>query len=922
MRNRLALVGMAVASLAWGGDVSFTAKPTAVKDGDRIQIAFAVAAPTDVEVAVLDADGRVIRHLAAGVLGGKNPPPAPLQPGLAQKIVWDGQDDSGCPVSGVKGKSEGAAPSTLDTRHLSPFKVRVRLGLGVRVGRMIGDSPYNFNTMICRGLLTDPKSGDLYLLINNQDPATMRYALRVYDRDGNYLREILPYPATLDAKSREIFGSVTVPGLPAPAPRYYNSYPVMYPFELSKFDPEQESTAMVWRQFNLAALQPADGNVLLLSDHLRAFYRIRQRDGGAVAQPFAEPLCPEGTRMTGIYDCPVGPVTAALALDGRTLYVTAFCLATEKTNSVHEVWPEGRVYKTELGKADLHKFVDVPIPAERPVLRKILGGPGFGNQALHGLLVDKAGRVFVCDSPGNKIWIYTPAGEPAGSLSVTNAYSCALDEKTGALYVLTCRPAPHARCYKSLVKLSGCGPDARVLDTLTFPERYGSAAPFLAADFSGPAPRLWVWGCPGINSLARIEEQDGKFMIVEDLAERGKMASGFAAHVDVDPEKDLVYIRQSALTLRYDGLSGAYAGQLDGANRPKPIDAAELCVRRDGVVYLSGNSYGGGGWAGGWRRLNRDLSPLPWPNGKKEVGFRTGKRHPLPLWWGIQGACVTPDGRVYANAMPGRRFSSVFEMMPDGTAGRCPRMQDYFAGASNGYTQAGYTGLLLGPLQDETGGVKVDRQGNLYVGIRVSPPDGEMPPDFAELDKLGAKYSVPYDRTLGCVIRFKPTGGALWPQGAKPGGYHKPVFFDGNPGIKIPDKLEDGLAMGKALKMEKAFLEGATKAYPGLTGFSSSCRCKTPRFDIDEYGRVYVPNPLIGSVQVYDNEGNPIVRFGSYGNHDSQGPTSRIPEPDIPLLFPLGIAVSFRHIYVADEINRRVVRVDPTWKAEETCEPK
>lgn len=78
-----------LASSALAGAVSFTAKPTAVKDGDSVKIRFAVSAPTDVEVAIVNAECRVVRSLAAGVLGGKNPPPEPLKPGLAQSPQWD-----------------------------------------------------------------------------------------------------------------------------------------------------------------------------------------------------------------------------------------------------------------------------------------------------------------------------------------------------------------------------------------------------------------------------------------------------------------------------------------------------------------------------------------------------------------------------------------------------------------------------------------------------------------------------------------------------------------------------------------------------------------------------------------------------------------------------------------------------------------
>jgi len=57
------------------GDAHFVKKPVARADGDQVRLEFAVSAFTDVEVAILDAQGKVVRHLAAGVLGKNAPPP-------------------------------------------------------------------------------------------------------------------------------------------------------------------------------------------------------------------------------------------------------------------------------------------------------------------------------------------------------------------------------------------------------------------------------------------------------------------------------------------------------------------------------------------------------------------------------------------------------------------------------------------------------------------------------------------------------------------------------------------------------------------------------------------------------------------------------------------------------------------------------
>ena len=58
----------------------------------------------------------MVRGLAGGVLGAKTPAPAPLKPGLAQELVWDGKGDWNLPVES------------------GPFRVRVRAGMGAGPG--------------------------------------------------------------------------------------------------------------------------------------------------------------------------------------------------------------------------------------------------------------------------------------------------------------------------------------------------------------------------------------------------------------------------------------------------------------------------------------------------------------------------------------------------------------------------------------------------------------------------------------------------------------------------------------------------------------------------------------------------------------------------------------------------------------------
>ena len=107
---------------------------------------------------------------------------------------------------------------------------------------------------------------------------------------------------------------------------------------------------------------------------------------------------------------------------------------------------------------------------------------------------------------------------------------------------------------------------------------------------------------------------------------------------------------------------------------------------------------------------------------------------------------------------------------------------------------------------------------------------------------------------------------------------------------------------------------------------------RSPRFYLDRYGRLYLPNAITNSVKVVDNAGNEILEFGKYGNFDSmyvnpnlakqkQGrPT--VSAPAIPLGWPTATGVTKDALYVCDTLNRRAVRAVFTHAAEAACEIK
>lgn len=153
----------------------FAAPLKVEKAAARWKITFAASGATDVEASVLDPAGNVVRHLAAGALGGRFPPPAPLGPALSQELVWDGTDDFGVSV----------APAAC--------KVRVRLGMQAALGRMLMNE---------RGVAFAPRAATvgpdgLVYVLSEQGQVKSTFLLEAYTQAGEYVKTVMPYPANL-----------------------------------------------------------------------------------------------------------------------------------------------------------------------------------------------------------------------------------------------------------------------------------------------------------------------------------------------------------------------------------------------------------------------------------------------------------------------------------------------------------------------------------------------------------------------------------------------------------------------------------------------------------------------------------------------------------------------------------------------------
>ena len=78
-------------------------------------------------------------------------------------------------------------------------------------------------------------------------------------------------------------------------------------------------------------------------------------------------------------------------------------------------------------------------------------------------------------------------------------------------------------------------------------------------------------------------------------------------------------------------------------------------------------------------------------------------------------------------------------------------------------------------------------------------------------------------------------------------------------------------------------------------------------------------------MRITDNSGNQIAQLGYYGNPDSLGAKSLVPEPEIGLGWPMMVSAGQIHkdrLYVADTLNHRVCRLEIVYKGTETCPVK
>ncbi|MBM4038429.1 MAG: hypothetical protein FJ290_07935 [Planctomycetes bacterium] len=919
---------------------AFAERPSVRSVGsDRYQIAFALKGNCDVTVAVVDAQGGILRHLASGVLGPNAP--APFQKNsLKQTLHWDGKDDLGVYV-----KEPGR------------MQVRVMLGLKPEFDKLLGP--------------TDPKAlpGHIWGIAADADGVYVFVAsggrthisCRQFDHDAKYVKEVYPPPAALPPEKLGGMGYIEYePGRRAiQAPivacgMWRDGY--WFP---AGFDGGGHT--------GLARCRPAaaNGRIYLLNSGFPQKGRMDPQGRQNTALNMLHYLRTDGaTEYAGLAgkewfstNAVTGCPSLAAAPDGRTIYLAGLHRSV-------------MVY----GRPSAHVLVAGPVDGDgrAKVIVGSVKDPGSGTGHLNSptdVACDAAGRVYVADSLNNRVQAFAPDGKFLKTLSIERPSLVQVHQKTGEVYVMH----QARREGKSISRLTRCAafPDLS-------PGGHWDDLPseVMTLDSWAPKPRIWVSGQlaksgeggvsfgPGV--LLRVYEIDGgELRIVSDFEEDARAAAGasymqwpggIVGMVACDPVRErVVYENSMVFDLR--------TGVLLGPAALRRHSAVEIAFDKKGHMHI--------------RHGNHDapknvvrVDPGRVVDGScVEVPYDYGVE-----WNGYSGALPMPatDTQFYSWGMG---VNMRGELAALHVIGYSPKFQDEVDGDLGSYYKSGrgigvwvhdvygdYMRHLRGlerkgeelffvrprPGIELTGGVVWSFEPTGKLRNREAVLIGQYRSNGVQVDEDGYLYFTNgRQRYLDGKLFLRDRGGnfggpPLIPRNAIPftGTYIKAapgraVFRVRNPRVaaddrpsRPPDLAASGLGAqrigegGADLSGgHDTWAEGVEWMYAGASPIvGEHCSCPHMRAALDWFKRSFVPEAYRHSVAVLDTNGNLICHVGQYGNADSaRGPGSPVPVGGDGIAMTRGAFVSATDNYlcISDWGHRLIVaRLD--YHAEET----
>ncbi|MHC4914387.1 MAG: NHL repeat-containing protein [Planctomycetota bacterium] len=925
------------------GPFEFAKKPEVTRAGDRVTISFAAKAACDATIAIEDTRGRIVRHLASGVLGENAPPP--FKKGtLEQTVVWDGKDDQGTYVD-----------------DKDACVVRVSLGLEPRFERSLLWTPhkrYAYTTPIVRacpqGVLV--YEGQIY------------DSVRLFDHEGNYVRTVYPFPA---AKLKSIpdlrWTAFPQDGARLPMKEWFRQATLLTSGDNS--NREGEHAGAGWRGFgsqrwyhdghgagsshHAASAMAVHGEKVALAMYwvnrlsLDGSTGGRELNGPTVCYPSKQ----GGLRYRGGDKIiRAAPHSAAFSPDGKWLYMTGYTwMANFGTGGRWRYWLPGVTRVAWDGKRDSKSEIFVGSMKR--------GDDGKGDRQFEvptSLDCDDRGRVYVSDYVNNRVQVFTPDAKLFKTIRINRPAKVAVHRKTGEIYVFSwgVNNVNLRRTDKVKPLLTRLGPVEKPvkIDSCELPLPARGSGYAFELDSWAEKPTVWMYtGSRAVYSATGYRGhtggkywqsksfeiytlEKGKLVLKRDFGEeaaekvlKSNRVGGTGRDVTVNHKTGDLYVGDGSATAGFSFSLGVRVKADTG--KPSlvhlPFDAEQWAFDVNGWAYLRAK-------AKIVRYDPRTWREIPWDYGEehKNVGVSVteakgpGKRTAPE----VISALVTP---YFAHAPNGvfsinSRGHLVVPMKGKAgvdKSGLLWREGELSIGDTKPYQFQLFPGRSISGLLmvfDRSGkliyddavpgltlthGVKIDRDDNLYVMAMQNRMFGKKP------------YFNPATLTL---MKFPPKKGRVI------GTHKKAVPVPLKEGTR-PERPPDLIGGGKS-GLKSVWVSGAEWMYGGV-GYTGEhhknpaygCDCCYSSFDLDYFARSFAPEVEHCSVAVLDSAGNLILRVGRYGNVDDGKPlvpaggparTNSIGGDEVAIFYAPHLAVhTDRRLFIADVGNERIVSV-------------
>lgn len=895
----------------------FVRGPTLERDGDTFRIGFTTKAYCDVTVAIENKAGRIVRHLASGVLGANAPFPL-KKDSLAQSIVWDGKDDSG---------------DVVDVR--SGCVARVSLGLKPRFERALYWSPYR-------------RYAQMAPLIHATDEGVLVYeaqgidSLRMYRHDGTYLRTVYPFPADKYAQVKGLQWKDFPQGVRRPLKQG------MYRQTLLTSGGNIGTDNRRGRNGHAAKGMGLRGKHVFLVDRRLNRLLTDGTTGGKALQGGRACVKLDRFRIGWNHNNTVlaGATSVAISPDMKIAYLAGFSYRYPyHYDTQHGVMKMGLE-----GEGEASVFTGA-FGARDVSATRFGSGPGqFKNAA--SVDVDASGRVYVADYMNDRIQVLSPEGNHLKDIKTNKPAVVRVHRRTQEIWVfswlipssLLRNHKPPLKFESSLVHLGAFeNPVLKAKWKLPI-EGFKGHVSF----FSGLPYPLWYTGeidswtdpptiwlgrqCrydmetgvhPGDGGRMNPWEKSGILLLRPDGAElkvikdfgketqkavaRAKPPTHAIQRLYVNPVTGMLYVAEADSGPTIKASKGWI--EIDPASGKSriiklPFNALEGAFDLTGLVYL---------------RTADMIARYTFPD-FREVPFDYGEERP------DQGN----DGRIFGKAVPvvgGLRMPSVspvcyhqggFHVSPRGhIVASCAcryvgfsrkhfQTRDEKIEKRTAYRTRPYPGRIA---NNTSPCIHVwDKRGRM---IHEDAVPGVAQIDGVAMDRDDNIYLM---HTPTRVLRGKPyfDGMSETLLKVKPG---KARFLSAR---DAPVPLQPADRPRRPMDLADMWAEGVEWFYGGVgfAGFNApggkGCACWFSRFCLDLFARSIAPEPSMFSVAVLDANGNLILRIGRPGNADSAGPGSAVAlDGDQVALFHACYVGTHtdRRIFIADHGNNRIVSV-------------